>query len=341
MEEKDNINKIKEDQAPEQENVTEESKEEKAEELEKELDSSIEINKPNPDGKTYDEVVEEERQSIIAQNKKSSRLSTISIILVLGFSIAGIFLLGTIPVVSYILMGCAIVTLVVFSIVTHRIARPDIKGYIVKASTAINEFVFADTRFSEVKYDPNDKLELSDVFSDGVYDGLVRVASRNMVEGKFENRSFKVCECALFYPGQGKKQAPAFIGKYLTLTNDLHFEGRFVIVSKGEQDSDIPNALGDLSQIENDGKFFIYGPDTNVEKVLGKKFINTVKNIQVSGHLMNLTIVLWSGRTIVYASYDDATITLPFYDKYQADTAVAYRKDLVEILEALQLINKE
>ena len=58
-------------------------------------------------------------------------------------------------------------------------------------------------------------------------------------------------------------------------------------------------------------------------------------------HLMNLTVIIWAGRTIVYASYDDATITLPFYEKYQEDTAVQYRENLIQILEATQLINKE
>ena len=56
---------------------------------------------------------------------------------------------------------------------------------------------------------------------------------------------------------------------------------------------------------------------------------------------MNLTVCLWAGRSIVYASYDDATITLPFYEKYQADTAVQYRDELIALLSALSLLRKE
>ena len=341
MEEKEIINEEETNLEENKDIQEEENAPVEEENIEKKLNSAIEITKPQEGDKPYGEIVEEERKAIISQNKKSTRLSTISIVIVLALSVTGIIFLQSIPVLSYSLMGGAVATLIVFSIITHRIARPDVKGYIVKASTAINRYTFADTRFSEVRYDPNDKIELGDVFSDGVFEGLVRIASRNVVEGKFENRSFKVCECALFNPNEGKKQSPAFIGKYLTFSNDLHFEGRIVFVIKGEKDYDVPNGLGDLMQVENDGHFFAYAPNEEAFKELNSKFIARLKKTEITGHLLNLTVVLWSGRSIVYASYDDETITLPFYEEYKPDTAVQYRKDLVEILETLQMINKE
>ena len=339
---------IKEDQInnqePSNENVPTEElpvEESSVKEVQTEEETAIAISKPSADGKTYYEVVEEERQKIMADQKKSNRLSTISIVAVLALSITGIFLLQVNAIISYVLMGVALATLIIFSIIIRRVARPDIQGYIVKASTAVNEYTFADNRFSNVKYDPSDKLQLEDISSDGAFADLVRVASRNVCEGLYNGRSFKVCETAFFKTPQGKKQIPVFIGKYLSTVNNLHFEGRIVLVSKGEQDADIPDALGDLVQVENEGKFFAYAPSENSYKELDKKFIKAIKEIQVKNHLMNLTVILWAGRTIVYASYDDATITLPFYEKYQEDTAVQYRENLIEILEATQLINKE
>ena len=212
MEEKEIINEDQEikEEVPATEEVVNEPKEEPVEE-----DTAILINKPDPEGKPYGEVVEEERTKVIAQNKKSQRLSTISIIAVLACSVTGLFLLSISPIVAYILMGVSLVVLIVFSIVIHRVAKPDVQGYIVKASTAINEFTFADNRFAHVKYDPSDKLQLEDVSSDGAFSDLVRVASRNLVEGDYEGRSFKVCEAAFFKTPQGKKQIPVFIGKYL------------------------------------------------------------------------------------------------------------------------------
>ena len=346
MEEKEIIN---EDQQNNQELSNEELPTEEVQEQtqveessqEESTNSVIEISKPLADGKPYYEVVEEERQKVIGEQKKSSRLSTISIVLVLALSITGIFLLQVNAIISYVLMGVALTTLIVFSIIIRRVARPDIQGYIVKASTAVNEFTFADNRFTNVKYDPTDKIQLEDVSSDGAFLDLVRTASRNVCEGSYNGRSFKVCEAAFFKAPQGRKQMPVFIGKYLSTTNNLHFEGRIVLVSKGETDADIPDGLGDLLQVENEGKFFAYAPSENSYKELDKKFIKAIKEIEVKNHLMNLTVILWAGRTIVYASYDDATITLPFYEKYQEDTAVQYRENLIQILEATQLINKE
>ena len=331
---------IKQDQENNQEQSNEELPTEEVQE-ETQEETAIKIAKPAADGKPYYEVVEEERQKIIAEQKKSSRLSTISIICVLALSITGIFLLQVNPIISYVLMGVALVTLIIFSIIIRRVARPDIQGYIVKASTAVNEFTFADNRFADVTYDPSDKLLLEDVSSDGAFLDLVRTASRNLCEGFYNGRSFKVCEAAFFKTPQGKKQVPVFIGKYLSATNNLHFEGRIILVSKGEQDADIPDGLGDLLQVENDGKYFAYAPSENSYKELDKKFIKAIKAIEVKNHLMNLTVIIWAGRTVVYASYDDATITLPFYEKYQEDTAVQYRENLIDLLEAAQLINKE
>ena len=341
MEEKEIINQ---DQENNQELSNEETPVEEVsaeEETNQQENQVVEIQKPSPDSKPYYEVVEDERKVLMGQQKKSSRLSTLSIILVMAFSITGIFLLQVNAIISYVLMGLAIVTLITFSIIIRRVARPDIQGYIVKASTAINEFTFADNRFTNVKYDPSDKLELQDVTNDGAFLDLARTASRNIVEGQFNGRSFKVCEAAFFKAPQGKKQVPVFIGKYLSLTNDLHFEGRIVLVSKGETDADIPDGLEDLVQVENEGKFFAYAPNENSYKELNKKFIKAIKEIEVKEHLMNLTVILWAGRTIVYASYDDATITLPFYEQYQENTAVQYRQNLIEFLEAAQLLIKE
>ena len=345
MEEKEIINENQtnneEVTLPETPNDEEISEQVQVEDVNQEVEESvvIEIEKLNPDEKPYNEIVEEERKAIMAQNKKSSIISTISMFVVVGLSVAGIILLNIVPILSYILMGVAIAALITVMVITKRIARPDVKGYVVKASTAINRFVFNGQAFTDVKSDPTDKLELQDVFSDGAFEGISRVASRNVVEGKYNGRSFKVCETAFFKPGEGKRrEAPVFIGKYLSLTNDLHFEGRVVLIKKGEQDTDLPDGLSDIVGIENDEKFFAYAPDEKTYKALNKNFVKAIKEFPVKDHLLNLTVILWAGRTIAYASYDDPTITLPFYEAYQADTAVQYRDNLVELLNAAQLL---
>ena len=342
MEEKEIIKEesteINEETVPAEVEPSEETEQEST--IEQEIDTVVLIEKPNKDTRPYSEVVEEERRIIMKQQKKSSRISMISIVLVLALSITGVFLINVVPIVSYVLMGVAIVALIAFSIIIKRYLRPDVHGYILRGSKAINEFCFADGRFKEVKCYTNDKLELADVANDGAYANVSRVASRNIIDGLYEDRGFKVCEAAFFQPAEKNKEKTVFLGKYLTAVNSLHFEGRFVIVSKGDEDTDIPDDLEGLVQLEVDGKFYIYGPDEKSLSLLDKKFIKALKNINIKSHLLNLTLVIWAGKTIVYLSYDDETITLPFQKPYEADTAVQYRDNLIEVLDALGMINK-
>lgn len=339
MEEK-NINELNEElkeETPEEEASQEQEEQQEVDEF----DRIIPITKPTKEDKPYYDVVEEERTKLITQSKRGRTRSTIAMAGILALAVPAIILYAKAPVITWILLGVAIAVLIAFSIINRRIDRPDVPGYIETSSTAINKFVFEDQRFTDVIYSPRDKLELSDVFTDGVYDGLIKTASRNMVTGKYNGHSFKVCECALFYPPKGRTPTPAFIGKYLTTPNNLHFEGHFIIISKGKEDADLPNAISDLNQLVGEEKFFVYGPSEADYKQLNKKFISAIKKIDVSRHLLNLTIVLWSGRTIVYASYDDETITLPFYEKYKHEPAIQYREDLVQMLEAIEILNKE
>ena len=90
----------------------EEKSEQKAEK--KNIDASILIEKPSKDEKPYGEVVEEERLKLVKLSRRSTRLSTISIILVLAVSITGLFLLNVNQIVAFVLMGVALVILIVF-----------------------------------------------------------------------------------------------------------------------------------------------------------------------------------------------------------------------------------
>ncbi len=332
MEEKESIN--------ENQTINEETPVEKETKQNKNIETSILIEKPAEDDKSYGEVVEEERLKIVKASKRSTILSTISIILVMAISVTGLFLLNVNQILAFSLMGVALFVLILFTILIKRIARPDVKGYMTKALEAVNKFTYADNRFSDASFDPTEKVQLEDVTNDGVYSDLRRVASRNVVEGYFKGRSFKVSEVAFFKPQENRREKAAFIGKYLVTQNDLHFEGRIVLIKKGSVDTDLPDAIDDLVKIEGEQYFYAYGPKDNSLKELNKKFVQAIKNFDVEGHLMNLIVVLWAGKTIAYLSYDDATMTIPYDKKYQEDTAVQARNNLIDLLEAAELLRE-
>lgn len=306
------------------------------------VDNLVELTKYTGEEKSYLEVVEEARSVIVSQNKKSTRLSTISMALVFICAAAGFIMLGINQIVSFVCLGVAIVLLITFSIIIKRIASPDVKTYVNTASVAISRFVFNDGQYTDCKYDKKGKIEFSDICEDGLYNEPKETVSRFLVTGKFLGRTFKTAELGIYKAIVKRRKPTCFVGKYLTFPNDLHFVDRIVIVSKGETEIDIPDGLDGLVECAENDRFSIYAPEgCDAKKVLGNKFIESIKDIEVKNHLLTLCVVVWAGRSIVYASYDEDTVTLPFMKKAEETCFIQYRNDTLKELEALNMLVKE
>lgn len=305
---------------------------------------SIVVEKPSPDDVPYWESIDSYRKEIAESMKRSKLRSTISMICIVACSIAGFILLSmnklVTNIIAWSLLGIAFVIIIVFFILNRRIDRPDFMGFVVKASSDINKVTFADGRFTNCVYYPKDKLELGDVFAEGVYSGLTNSVSRNVVDGLFDEHHFRVCECALF-TGAGRQRKTAFVGKYISFTNSLSFEGRFVILSRGKDQVDAPTDLDDLEPLEGSDDFIIYGPKgVDFKAILGTKFISKLKDFKIEKHLLNMIICVWAGKTSAYLSYDDLVNELPVDKKLNPDGLKQYQKELPLLLEALAEIAK-
>lgn len=304
------------------------------------LPKAIVITKLTNEEPQYPEVVENGRKELLKAQKTGKFRSNIAMIVIVILLALSIGFIQSVPVVAYICLGSSILTLVVFMILNKRVARPDVKGYVLTASTAINRYIYNDDYFSDVTYNPTDKIDLADVFADGVYEGIVNLASRNITIGKYNGKGFTSAELALYAGGKNSHQRQdLFVGKYLCMSNSLHFEDRYVINLRGEKDIDLPNGVDDLKTLFSDKYFSIFGKENaDYQRDLSSEFINAIKRIRVRGHLLNLNIVVWAGRSIVYASYDDATIVLPFYEPINKDSIESYKMDLLEYFRALEVI---
>ncbi len=302
-------------------------------------DGSIEIEKPSNDDVPYWEAIDTYRNEIISSVKRSKRRSNISMAIIIVCSIAGLILLSLSRTVTNIIAWClllvAVVVILIFFILNRRVDRPDFQGYVVKASTAINKASFADGKFSNVVYFPKDKLELGEVFAEGVYAGLTNSISRNLVKGAYSDHHFKMCECALF-TGAGRQRKTAFVGKYINFVNSLDFDGRFLFIIKGKESVDQPTSLDDLESLESDSDFFVYGPKgANVKDVFGTKFLSKVKALKVEKHLLNVIFCVWAGHTTLYLSYDDLVNELPVDKKFDPDGVKQFQKELPDFMEVL------
>ena len=305
------------------------------------------IEKPNPDAREYDKVIEDARLAFAKKYSNGRRNSYIAMGVVLVLAVASVICITmealALKILGWSLVGVAIVGMILFYIFTRNTLPKATKEYIAVVNEQLNMRNFSDTRYSEVTTDSTEKVELSEPVSDGIYLNLNNIASRNVINGKFDGRTFKVADMGV-YTGQGRARQSCFVGKYISYTNDLHFEGRYLIVHKGTKEIvDLPNDLDGLVALVNDGDFTIYGKEGNkVAGDLSQKFIDKIKAVAVERHLLNLNVVVWSGRTTVYASYDDQIMALPYEKPFNKDPNEQYAKDLLAIFNALALlVNKE
>ena len=205
----------------------------------------------------------------------------------------------------------------------------------------LNDKMFSMQGFSEIKNDPEEKLQMDDLVGDGVYVEATGINSRNIVRGVYNGHHFLYAEAALTRPSTRKQQVPPlFVGRYISMPNQMKFEGRFVFNFKNpKQPLDLPNAVSDLKVLEEKDEFVVYGPENaNYHDVIDNKILAQFKKLQVEGHLLNVNVVFWSGHTAAYLSYDDPILSVPFdkpFDKY------GFEKSLDDLYICLDAITEE
>ena len=324
--------------APQESDVVSKDEEEKDA-----LDNSHLVEKETSESRPYDEVIEEARQEINKAYSKQRRTSNIVMVIVVAGLIGGfVMILQKVmgfTIAGYSLIGALVVFMVVFYFVTKNRLPNKIKDYIALVTNALNGHVFRDGAYSELRSDPTDRAELGELLAEGVYEGASNITSRNVVEGLFGGRHFNVVDVAL-RKGQGKQMINLFIGKHVSYPNNLHFEGRYVILSKRVgAETDIPNAINDLTVLSEEEGFVVYGPkDSKITKDTNTKIVSLIKDIKVNDELLNLAVVIWAGHSAAYLSYSDAIIALPFEKPFNKEPFEQYTSQQLQLLNALKTL---
>lgn len=284
--------------------------------------SLITFEKPKLDAPSYDKTVEEARDELYKAYRKSRKISNIITIVVLIAGLGGMLCitqndpnLAFLPIIGWVIIGLTVAGLFAFYLFNRNKFPNRTREYIKVITKALNEANFADEKFTEVTSNLEEKLNIEEIIGDSAYENVASVSSRNVIHGKYCGNDFLMAECALNRPSQNKKEGPLFVGRYLTLPNSLEMKGRIIISIKNHQTPlDLPNKVNDLTCLKDEQALSIYGlKETDVEKVLGKKFYNEfLSKFALKDHLVNVNLVVWSGKSSLYLSYDDAAMTLPF-----------------------------
>ena len=290
----------------------------------------------------YYDAIEVERQKLLKSYTISRRVSNILMFVVVA-AICGIMFMiisnnNILKIVGYCLAGALVVGMVVFFIVNRNKLPNKVKEYVPFVAKTLNDQVFSSNGFEEIKADYEEKLQMDDLIGDGVYVEASGINSRNVVRGTYKGHHFTYAEAALLRPSSRKQQnPPLFVGKYISVPNQLKFDGRFIFNFKNpKQPLDTPNAINDLVVLEEKDEFVVYGlENANYHDVIDNKILSQLKKLSVEGHLLNVNAVFWGGHTAVYLSYDDPILSVPFEKPFDHEAFEQSVKDLLICLDAI------
>ena len=292
--------------------------------------------------KSYDQVVEEARKELYKSYTMSRRISNILMFVVVGAIVGIMFLVinnnQVLKIVGYSLAGALLIGMILYYVLNRKRFPNKTKDYVALVSKTMNDQMFKNQEFDGITSNPDEKLAMDDLIGDGVYAEATGVNSRNVVRGTYKNHHFLYAEAALTRPSTRKQQVPPlFVGKYISVPNELKFDGRYVVVIKNPKEPlDLPNAVSDLAVLEDKDDFVLYGPEgSNYRDVINSKVLSQMKRLEIGGHLLNVNIVFWAGHSAAYMSYDDTIMSVPFdkpLDKAGFDQSF---KDLLVCFNAL------
>lgn len=292
----------------------------------------------------YAQKIEAARADFFKTYKNSRTMSNI-LMFVMVIGVCGVMFLifsqqKNLQIIGYIVAGVLLAGMIAFYIVTRKRLPNKTQEYIKIMAASINEEMFNDKDYSDIKADPEEKLKMDDLAGDGIYSGANEVRSRNVIHGVYKKHHFLYAEAALVRPSTRKQQVPPlFVGRYVSVPNDMKFDGRFVLVYKNPKEPlDLPNAVEDLKVLEEKDNFVVYGPEgSNYHDALNNKIVSQLNKLQIEGHLLNLNVVFWGGHTAAYLSYDDAIMSVPFDKPLDKEGFDKSFNDLLNCLKAITM----
>ena len=311
-------------------------------EEQKKLDESletVELNQPETLDSFY-EKLEANREDFYKTYNRQRKTSNI-LMPVAGLMMAGslVLFLGIAEQWGKIFGGCLIgvtlIGMILYFILTRNKLPNKSKEYIRNFALLSDNYVFDHQEIKNARVLLKKRYAISDFLPDRVYKDFIDIASRNIVEFEYKEHHVDVGELALYKAGAKRNQrALLFVGKYMSFSNDYHFEDRYIINITGVKDTDLPNDTEDLVVLHEQNHFKVYGKEgAKFEKDLSKEVLNNLKSIECTQSLLNVNIVIWAGHTAVYLSYDDGIVAIPLDKKLNSDAYKQLKKNILDILE--------
>jgi len=295
--------------------------------------------------KPFDVQIEEKRAPLFQEFSKSRKVSNTLTIVVLIIACAGMYLITNealwMKLLGWGLLLAGLAGMIVFYFKSKKGFEAHTKEYVRFVGETLTKETFRNEKFKNIETTEN-KVEVNDLNGNGAYTDIVRVASRSITNGEYSDIKFSFAEIAFFKQGPKKGQSTtAFVGKYINADNNLKLADNIVIEMAGEKPMDLPNGVEGKSVLFNEENITVYGPEgTDLKSAIGQEFFANVKKIPIKDHLLNLCFSISEGRTLVFMSYDDAVVSMPFDKGFDAQAFNSFVDDFDLVFKTISLLGK-
>ena len=291
---------------------------------------------------SFSEKIEKSREEFYTTFSKQRKLSNLLIPIVgiiMAASLVLFMAVGALwgKILGGVLIGVTLIGMVVFYILTKNKLPRKSQEYLKNFALCSNSYLVSKNEVSDARLLFKKRFAISDFLPDRVYKDVIDLASRNIVEFKYKEHNVTLGEAALYKAGEKRNRKDLlFVGRYLSFSNDFHFEDRYIINIKRKEAVDLPNDFEDLVVLKEQNNFAVYGKDgANFTKDLGKDVINDLMSIDCKDSLLNVNIVIWAGHTACYLSYDDSIVAIPLDKKLNPAAYQQLKKNIFDILEIM------
>ena len=320
--------------------------EEKVEEAAQAEESTPKINiiklEKNPDINSFVEKSDENRVKLLKSYKKTNTINSI-LMFVVAAVFVGAFVLITQKALWATITGWSLICVTLAGLITYfllnRRKYPNLsREYFRTFWEGSNNYLFSDEKFENCMIDIDERYEMADFIAQRTYKDIVNVASRNIVRGKYEGKEFVFGELGLYRPGAKRNARDVvFVGRHLSVDNNLHFEGRFIVnVRKAEEPVDLPTDIDDLKPLYEDGLLTVYGEEgADYKEVIDQNLLNQIQKLVCDAPLLNVNFVFWAGKSLCYLSYDDSIVAIPFENKINPVAYECLKKNIEDVFAIL------
>lgn len=242
---------------------------------------------------------------------------------------------------TYMLVGTAIalLVLVAYTFIVGTVKKKKLQVYFASYYENTTKYVFDNKSYSDVKNEPEGKIQNTDFISSHLYINVAAVPSRNLTTFKYNNIPFVLADCAAQVKDK-KKLVPVFVGKMIVVENNYECDdGIYIYYTCKKELALPPTGLTGINVVFEDDQMIIYSNNKDWKKVIKKTVKDALKNIHMDNVLIDMSISIQKGKTYFTMGYDDALMVIAFDKQFNPKPTETFSKQLLLVCEAVSVLN--